>query len=113
MAKYYRTKTGLFYKEMSNGKKVRVSKEEYLKKAKVSNLRKKKVSRKRTRSRRGRGSRGKRLSRKDCQRKLSKKIRKNTEEYNLGKFQSRQQALAVSYGQVNRKYPECLKYFRR
>jgi hypothetical protein len=52
-------------------------------------------------------------SKADCKRRLSDKIRINMEELEAGRFSSRNQAVAVSYSQVNKKYPSCKKYFSR
>jgi hypothetical protein len=35
------------------------------------------------------------------------------EEMEAGRFSSRRQAVAVSYSQINKKYPGCKKYFSR
>ena len=58
-------------------------------------------------SRTNRSSRTKR----SCQAKLKNKIRINMAEYKKGRFSSRQQALAVSYAQVNK--TGCKRYFKR
>jgi hypothetical protein len=52
-------------------------------------------------------------SRADCKKRLSEKIRINMDELEAGRFSSRAQAVAVSYSQVNKKYPSCRKYFSR
>jgi hypothetical protein len=59
------------------------------------------------------GSRAKRssLTKRSCQTKLKNKIRINMSEYKKGRFSSRQQALAVSYAQVNK--TGCKRYFKR
>ena len=48
-----------------------------------------------------------------CQEKLSEKIRINMREFKKGRFQSRNQAIAISYSQVAKMYPECAKVFKR
>lgn len=42
-----------------------------------------------------------------CKRELQKKIRINIEEYKTGRWVSPKQAVAVSYSQTRRKFPEC------
>ena len=48
-----------------------------------------------------------------CKKRLSDKIRINMKEFKLGKFKSRQQALAVSYSQVSKKHPACKRILRQ
>jgi SMC interacting uncharacterized protein involved in chromosome segregation len=48
-----------------------------------------------------------------CKKRLQKKIETNIKEYEMGKYQSRAQAIAVSYAQVNKSFPECRKYFNK
>lgn len=55
----------------------------------------------------------KRSPKKDCQLQVQDKIRKNMDEYDAGRFVSRQQAIAVSYSQVLRKSPQCKRYLKR
>ena len=45
-----------------------------------------------------------------CKNYLNKKIRINMDEWKNGKFVSQRQALAVSYNQTLKKYPNCYKY---
>jgi len=52
-------------------------------------------------------------STKRCKKYLSKKIAINMNEYKEGRFKSPQQAIAVSYSQVKKKYPSCKKSVRR
>jgi len=52
------------------------------------------------------------LTLQDCKNKLSDKIRVNMREFKKGNFKSRKQAIAVSYSQVKKKYPECKKFFK-
>ena len=52
------------------------------------------------------------MSRK-CRERLSNKIAINTREYKSGRYKSPQQAIAVSYSQIKKMYPECNKYMRR
>ena len=47
---------------------------------------------------------------KTCKQKLQDKIKQNIEEYKNGEFKSRAQAIAVSYSQINRKYPHCRQH---
>lgn len=42
-----------------------------------------------------------------CKKFLKKKISINMREYKQGRFSSRAQAIAVSYSQMRKKYPEC------
>jgi len=65
------------------------------------------TSRKRTTSRKRRDVKGL------CKRRLKKKIEKNIKEYEMGKYYSRPQAIAVSYAQVNKEFKECRKYYVR
>lgn len=48
-------------------------------------------------------------SKKVCRKRLSKKISVNMKEYKSGRWSSRKQALAVSYSQIRKKYPECAR----
>jgi len=48
-----------------------------------------------------------------CNLALRKKIRLNMDEYKRGRYSSRQQALAVSYSQINKNNPYCRRYFSR
>lgn len=43
-----------------------------------------------------------------CKKKLQAKIKINIDEYRKGRWKSPKQAVAVSYSQVSRKYPECV-----
>lgn len=52
-----------------------------------------------------------RLGLKECKKRLSNKIRINMKEFKRGRYVSRKQAIAVSYSQIKKKYPECKKYF--
>lgn len=54
-----------------------------------------------------------RKSLKECKKRLSNKIIINMEEYKSGRYKSRQQALAVSYSQIKKKYPSCNRYFTK
>jgi hypothetical protein len=51
------------------------------------------------------------ISKKNCKKKLSKKIKTNMDEWKSGRYVSQEQALAVSYSQIKRKYPDCDRYF--
>lgn len=42
-----------------------------------------------------------------CRLYLQTKIRKNMDEFKAGRFVSRAQAIAVSYSQLRKAYPEC------
>lgn len=42
-----------------------------------------------------------------CKKQLEKKIRINIEEYKTGRWVSPKQAVAVSYSQTKRRFPEC------
>jgi len=42
-----------------------------------------------------------------CRTYLSSKIKKNMGEYHMGVYDSRSQAIAVSYSQVRKKHPAC------
>ena len=44
---------------------------------------------------------------KHCKQLLQKKIQINIEEYKKGWWVSPKQAVAVSYSQIRKKYPEC------
>jgi hypothetical protein len=48
-----------------------------------------------------------------CKKRLQKKIEINVKEYESGRFVSRAQAIAVSYSQINKKFPECRKYYAK
>ena len=85
-------------------------------------------SRRSTRKSRSHKSRGRRSPRKSrsrksrlsprkskgkCREYLQKKISKNIKEYKSGRYSSRAQAVAVSYSQVNKKYPSCKRVLSR
>ncbi len=67
--------------------------------------------RKNRRSPRRRSNRG--MTKEKCNSYLQGKIKKNMGEYKNGRYASRQQAIAVSYSQVKKKYPACSRYFSR
>lgn len=48
-----------------------------------------------------------------CRKKLSAKIGININEYKQGRYKSPSQAVAVSYSQVKKKYPDCTKYLKK
>lgn len=48
-----------------------------------------------------------------CRKKLSSKIGININEYKQGRYVSPAQAVAVSYSQVKKKYPDCVKYLKK
>ena len=54
-------------------------------------------------------SRTPKTSKKVCRKRLSKKISVNMKEYKSGRWKNRKQALAVSYSQIRKKYPECVR----
>ena len=45
-----------------------------------------------------------------CKQRLSKQIAENIKE---GRFVSKQQAIAVAYSQVQKKYPHCKRYLKK
>jgi len=104
--KYSRGSKGYFYKISVDGTKTRISKEAYLRGIKKNPIIKKNVSPRhniKTYSN---------LEEKECRQYLADKIKINMEEFESGKFVSRSQALAISYSQVKKKYPNCTKYFK-
>jgi hypothetical protein len=75
---------------------------------------KRKVAKKSKRkTRRKTVKRRKLYSKKNCKSKLSRKIKINMKEYKSGRYKSRQQALAVSYSQIKKKYPRCKRFFKK
>ena len=48
---------------------------------------------------------------KRCKQVLQEKIKQTTKEYKSGQFSSRKQAVAVAYSMINKKYPNCKRYF--
>lgn len=48
-----------------------------------------------------------------CKNMLKDKIRVNIDEYKEGRYNSRAQAIAVSYAQVNKTRPSCKRYFTK
>lgn len=48
-----------------------------------------------------------------CKNMLKDKIKINMEEFKDGRYNSRSQAIAVSYAQVNKTRPSCKKYFSK
>ena len=48
-----------------------------------------------------------------CKDELKNKIKINMLEYKEGKFANRKQAIAVSYSQIGKKYPNCKKRLSR
>ena len=57
--------------------------------------------------------RSKRKMKSKCRQRLNDKIKINIKEYKTGLFQTRKQAIAVSYSQTLKKYPRCKKSFTR
>jgi hypothetical protein len=90
---------------------VRISKEEYLKGKGISGYMKKSASKKKSGSPKRKSGSRKGFSKDKCRSHLSNKISTNMKEFEQGKWQSRKQALAVSYSQVNTAYPRCKRYF--
>jgi len=105
MPTYTRSSGGYYYKTLASGKKIRVSKDEYLKNKKSKS---KKYSKTKKTPHKKSGSK---YSKDKCQELLSDKISINMGEFKEGKWKNRKQALAVSYSQVNNKYPKCEKFF--
>ncbi len=68
---------------------------------------------KRTSKRSKRSKRG--SLKKYCRSKLSNKIKINMKEYKQGnkKIKSHQQAIAISYSQIKKKYPKCSRSLKR
>ncbi len=54
-----------------------------------------------------------RSKRKICQEKVASKIAINMKEYKEGRYVSRPQAIAVSYSQVSKKYPDCKPFLQK
>jgi hypothetical protein len=54
-------------------------------------------------------------TKKYCKSKLKNKIRKNIDEMKFGnkRIKSIAQAIAISYSQINKKYPKCSKSLKR
>jgi hypothetical protein len=48
-----------------------------------------------------------------CKTRLRNKIKINLDEYKKGRYVSRQQAIAVSYAQIKKKYPKCSRSLRK
>ena len=61
----------------------------------------------------GKGFTKEELKKKYCREKLTSKIRINMEEYKRGRWLNRAQAIAVSYSQTQKKYPECKNVLKR
>lgn len=53
------------------------------------------------------------FSKKVCQSLVRDKVSANMEEYRKGRWVSPKQAVAVSYSQVNKRYPKCKKFLRK
>jgi hypothetical protein len=62
---------------------------------------------------RTKGRRKMRKSKSKCRQRLNDKIKINMKEYEHGLYQTRKQAIAVSYSQTLKKYPRCKKSFSR
>jgi hypothetical protein len=58
-------------------------------------------------------ARPKKFSKSVCRALVSGKVKVNMEEYHGGRYASPQQAIAVSYSQVQKKYPSCKRYLKR
>lgn len=48
-----------------------------------------------------------------CKTALQEKIRENMREWKTGRYSSKQQAVAVAYSIIGRKYPNCKRLFKR
>jgi hypothetical protein len=57
--------------------------------------------------------RPKKFSKKVCRSLVSHKVSANLKEMEKGRYSSRAQAVAVSYSQVQKKYPKCKKFLKR
>lgn len=53
------------------------------------------------------------FSKKVCGSLVRDKISANMDEYRKGRWTSPAQAIAVSYSQVNKRYPKCKKFLRK
>lgn len=101
---YTRTAKGYYYKTLSTGNKVRISREEYVKNKSKNNTPKHSHKEKQVTSNNPFIQ---------CSTILSNKVTKNMHEYyHLAKYKNRKQALAVSYQQTYDKYPICKLYLR-
>lgn len=97
---YKRGNLGYFYKISNSGDKTRISRETYLKAiSKTKSIDDKPIKHKNNEL--------------ACDKYLKEKIKKNMKEYEMGKYVSRAQALAVSYSQMMKKYSSCKKYYRK
>ena len=65
-----------------------------------------------SRSRKEKKENKEKKERKTCQEHLSKKIAINLKEYKQGRYKSPKQAIAVSYSQVKKAYPDCEKILK-
>ena len=72
-----------------------------------------KSTKQRTAKRRSTKQRSRKKSPSKCKELLKQKIKQNIEEYKDGKYVSRQQAVAVSYSQMNKSYPYCRQHINR
>jgi hypothetical protein len=53
------------------------------------------------------------IKKSECMNFFHYKIGKNMKEYELGRWTSRQQAIAVSYSETTQIYPKCNKYLSK
>jgi hypothetical protein len=53
------------------------------------------------------------VTKKSCRKRLSNKIRTNMNELKAGRWVNKQQAIAVSFSQINKLYPKCKRYYKR
>ncbi len=57
--------------------------------------------------------RPRKFSKKVCRSLVSDKVSANMKEYRAGRYVSPAQAIAVSYSQVQKRYPKCKKFLKR
>ena len=102
-------------KRKSKSRKSRGRKKSRKSKSRKSRGRKsrKSKSRKSRGRKKSRKSKGRKKSPSKCKELLKQKIKQNIEEYKDGKYVSRQQAVAVSYSQMNKSYPYCRQHINR
>jgi len=106
MPSYHRSAGGYYYQTLASGKKVRISKEKYLKnKTKAGKHNKSKKA--------GKRRSPKRKSKSVCRDLVGDKIALNMREFKEGKWQNRSQAIAVSFSQVQAQHPRCRRFLRQ
>lgn len=57
--------------------------------------------------------RPRKFSKKVCRSLVSDKVSANIKEYSKGRYVSPSQAIAVSYSQVQKRYPKCKKFLKQ